>query len=282
MNLFAAIKHMIDCCCDNSGFHGAIIIDDHGKRYKYKELCNLLKQLNTSQYVQRIEINHSESRVLFINNSILSVGVSNNNMRGRRYHMLILDDEIPDYIVKNITLQCLNKFSDFYKKPIAPVYANFEEIPEQLTQFIKENNNMPTYTSTCTGTLTGGTLFKSSDIKEGRYCYANASQWESEIFPFASKDENGTRILLYNIAGIGSVEYSEEFVNRTKETFLNIKGECNLHDELYKNSVNIHLKIDTDVYDGYAINWADGILTVTLHEIVNKRPKFVQMNSLNL
>lgn len=92
--------------------------------------------------------------------------------------------------------------------------------------------------------------------------------------PFETIDKDNKRILLYRATGIDTFEYEKEFVNRTKETFLNIKGECDWYDGTYKNSVNIHLAINTDVYNGYEVAWESGILVVTLYEIVNKEPEF--------
>ena len=75
-----------------------------------------------------------------------------------------------------------------------------------------------------------------------------------------------------------NIKYETEFVNRTKETYLNIKGEYeNDKFELY-NKINVHLLIDTDIYEGYEVHIMNGLVHVILHEIINEQPVLKDMS----
>ncbi len=79
------------------------------------------------------------------------------------------------------------------------------------------------------------------------------------------------KIYIYNAIGIPkeNIKYETEFVNRTKETYLNIKGE---YKDIFENEIDVHLFIDTDVYDKYEVEFHDGLVFVFLHEIINEKP----------
>lgn len=40
----------------------------------------------------------------------------------------------------------------------------------------------------------------------------------------------------------------------------------------FGNQLNVHLLIDTDIYDGYEVHVNDGMVTVVFHEIKNEAP----------
>ena len=80
------------------------------------------------------------------------------------------------------------------------------------------------------------------------------------------------KIYIYNALGIPkkNINYKTEFINRTKETYLNIKGEYK--DIGFENKINVHLFINTDIYNKYEVRFQDGLIFVVLHEIINKKP----------
>ena len=67
-----------------------------------------------------------------------------------------------------------------------------------------------------------------------------------------------------------NINYKTEFINRTKQTYLNIKGEYK--DIGFENKINVHLFINTDIYNKYEVQFQDGLIFVVLHEIINKKP----------
>lgn len=88
------------------------------------------------------------------------------------------------------------------------------------------------------------------------------------------------KIYIYNALGIPkeSIKYETEFINRTKETYLNIKGEYKT-DIGFENKINVHLFIDTDIYDKYEVDFHDGLVFVFLHEIINEKPVLEDVSS---
>ena len=92
--------------------------------------------------------------------------------------------------------------------------------------------------------------------------------------PVVEKEVNNDKVLLYEAWGIPKdmVTYETEFVNKTKQTYLNINGEFKNEIVGFENNINVHLRIDTDIYDGYEVHVEDGLVTVTLHEIKNEAP----------
>ena len=68
-----------------------------------------------------------------------------------------------------------------------------------------------------------------------------------------------------------NIKYETEFVNRTKETYLNIKGEHKVEAIGFESEIDVHLLIDTNVYDKYEVDFHDGLIFVFLHEIINEK-----------
>ena len=92
--------------------------------------------------------------------------------------------------------------------------------------------------------------------------------------PVVEKEVNNDKVLLYEAWGIPKdmITYEIEFVNKTKQTYLNINGEFKNEIIGFENNINVHLRIDTDIYDGYEVHIEDGLVTVILHEIKNEAP----------
>lgn len=105
---------------------------------------------------------------------------------------------------------------------------------------------------------------------------ANCGEMVFYDTPVTEKELNGNKVLLYEAWGIpkNMVTYETEFINKTKETYLNIKGKHENESIGFENDINVHLKVDTDIYDGYEVYIEDGLVTVVLHEIKNEAPVF--------
>jgi len=92
--------------------------------------------------------------------------------------------------------------------------------------------------------------------------------------PIFVKELNGEKVMFYEACGIPKylITYSTEFVNRTMQTYLNVIGKYEIPDFGFKNDINIHLPIDSNIYDGYEVYVEDGLIKVVLHEIKNEAP----------
>lgn len=92
------------------------------------------------------------------------------------------------------------------------------------------------------------------------------------------------KIYIYNATGIPreNIKYETEFVNRTKETYLNITGEETIEVLDFRNKINVHLFIDTNIYDGYEVHIMNGLVHVILHEIINEQPVLKDVGAMNI
>lgn len=95
-----------------------------------------------------------------------------------------------------------------------------------------------------------------------------------EALKSPNKEELIKMILVFNALGIPreNIDYKTEFVNKSKESYLVVQGNVELKDLNYENGINIRMKIDTDIYDGYDVYIENGLVLVRLHEIVNEAP----------
>lgn len=89
---------------------------------------------------------------------------------------------------------------------------------------------------------------------------------------FEIETREADRITVYTkeIPGVSAenVSVSKRWVNRTKSLYLDViihRGE---------DVVTCGFKVNTDIYNKYAYSVKDGVLTITLHEIVNEEPTF--------
>ena len=92
--------------------------------------------------------------------------------------------------------------------------------------------------------------------------------------PVVEKELNGNKVLLYEAWGIPKdlITYSTEFINKTTQTYLNIVGKYENEAIGFENDINIHLEIDTHIYDGYEVHIENGVIEIILHEIKNEIP----------
>lgn len=99
--------------------------------------------------------------------------------------------------------------------------------------------------------------------------------WEYD-HPFNEIEKHRAKFLQYELIGIGEedVKIETEFINKTKQIFLNVKGEIEDKITGWKNDINIHLEIDTSIYNSYSCKFNNGLLTIMLKEIVNEKPSF--------
>ena len=263
MNVFNQIEQLINYCKQFPRFRAAVYLRN---RNTFEELIQYLNKGVIQSYLRNgmIKYTKCEYCILFDNDSLFYINCTQSNMRGRRCNMIIVDEEIPSAELDYVYLPMITPYynAENLRIPLIPlVYGNFNNLKTDFNEYIKENNIMATV---CTGT---------------GYYFENGKSITQYSLPIKEFDKDNKHILLYGAAGIDTFEYHADFVNKTKETFLVIKGECDWYEGEYENEVNIRLKIDTNIYDGYSVAWNDGILVVELKEIINEKPKFAEFNS---
>ena len=249
MKLYEELKRQARLCRANEKYKCAVFVRNSEK---IQVVINEIKRLIPIRYVQIITTHERDRFVFKFNNDsvILIIRPNENNIRGYRFNELIIDNEInniesilPYVIFENI----------FNEKRIHYVNINYDNLlSEHENNCIKFEKE---YESMFYGELAEGIYSK----------------------PIVEKELNGIKVLLYNACGIpkSEIKYSTEFINRTKEMYLNITGENKIEDVAFSNKVNVHLYIDTDEYDGYEVNIEDGLVKVTLYEIKNEEPVLI-------
>jgi len=116
---------------------------------------------------------------------------------------------------------------------------------------------------------------------------AAMESWNILKQPDYTKEVNNMKFIMYKVPGLSSknINITKQFVNKTKRTYLSITGEnryifyTNKLDENkdyrdYTASIKTELDINTSVYNKYEYDIQDGMLIITLYEIVNKEPEF--------
>lgn len=225
-------------------------------------LSNIIEIPNRIIYLQAGDI--PEAR--WNNGSVMKIIAPNDNVRGTKFSSLIIDNDINDNIVRTCILPRLISNNDMPK--ILYVGISMDDLD-------KSKQYRQRYI---------GTYWRSNNLFIDEFSFMNKKSFEKEykcMFyendydrPVVEKEVNNNKVLLYKAWGIpkNMITYETEFVNKTKQTYLNIKGEFKKEIISFENNINIHLRIDTDIYDGYEVDIKDGLITVILHEIENEAP----------
>jgi len=92
--------------------------------------------------------------------------------------------------------------------------------------------------------------------------------------PIHTIEKENTKTMLYQAIGLnpGNTRIEEEFVNKTKDFYINIKGKYEDEFSGYSNELDMRVYIDAEIYDHYSVAFFDGIMVVKLFEIKNEKP----------
>lgn len=215
------------------------------------------------------------------NGSCIEVLPVNDSVRGRKFNGVIIENEIERDVVNSLIRPYLmvridsagHKIEEFYnvKERIFTVDINKSDVTE--------SKNRSIYISTgwqrnmLSRGLRNSNIFI-DDLCEESFKKEYTCMFNNHTAAFRVAQVGTDKIYIYNAIGIPkeNIKYETEFVNRTKETYLNIKGEHKVEGIGFENEIDVHLLIDTDVYDKYEVDFHDGLVFVLLHEIINEKP----------
>ena len=276
MDLVTAIQKQINFCQYNEKYRCGIFVKNSERIKIVTEVISNLLQ-NPSGVIELRKTKY-DRLVTFRNGSIIRVIIANDGARGYRWNGLIIDSDISHEIINTIILPCLIPL-DQYNSNDNPrdreYYCSINEDDKNNNQLLYvKNNEQLFYISSaynkhqnCIKFCNGNSI---SFEKEYEYMFFN-NEYNTAIRTI-EKDNN--KILVFNALGIPkeNIEYKTEFINKSKESYLVIQGKVELEDLNYENGINIRIRIDTDIYDGYEVNIEDGLITVVLHEIINEAP----------
>lgn len=231
------------------------------------------------------------------NGNCIEVLPVNDSIRGHRFNGVIIENEIEEIerdIINSLIMPYLmvridstgHKIEEFnnVKERIFTVDIKCEDIKEsELAKFIKApvyyHNKMNFLEMRRYDEALRKIMTVSKEL--GLFKKENKNMFNNYTIAYRVAQVGTDKIYIYNAIGIPkeNIKYETEFVNRTKETYLNIKGEHKVEDIGFENDIDVHLLIDTNIYDKYEVEFHDGLVIVVLHEIINEKPVLEDVSS---
>lgn len=288
IDLIEALKKQINFCNTNENYKCGIWVTS---KTKSDIVINVISNLIWNQKKTEIRNNQCESSVRFSNGSFIKVVLASRTTRGNRYNGMIIDSVVGKEVVDTVILPCLkslfveNRYVNNDNQTDRIYFCNITK--DDVIESVKYRSIL--YVSSARGS--GKTMKQFKEMLDAVSCgYSIRSvNYDENIFekeykcmfyendydrPVVEKELNGDKVMLYEAWGIPKslITYSTEFVNRTKQTYLNVTGKYEDPELGFENDINIHLLIDTNIYDGYKVHVEDGLVTVVLHEIKNEAP----------
>ena len=293
-NLVQALAKQIKFCEENVRYKcGVFVRTEEQRDIVTKCITNLLPSC-----VQRRSSNH-ESRFWWDNESVITVLKVNDYIRGHRFNGAIIENEIDRDIVITLIMPFLmvmidstgHKIEEFgsVTSRAFTVDININDVIESQnhpiyisTEWQRNliNNLVPWQRNMLSRGLRNSNIFI-DDLCEESFKKEYTCMFNNHTAAFRVAQVGTDKIYIYNAIGIPkeNIKYETEFVNRTKETYLNIKGEHKVGGIGFENEIDVHLLIDTDVYDKYEVDFHDGLVFVFLHEIINEKPVLEDISS---
>lgn len=265
---------------------GIYITTEVNKEIVMKVIDNLLPIYNREVEIRN---NHCESFIKYPNGNLIRIVRANNSARGQRFNGMIVDYNISKEIIDTVILPHLmplrigENMYDIEDNPLSRMYycpiikedvIESEKCRQLLYVSSAEYSNWNQYQRDMLDAMLYSIQFKNNNYIKFEKEYE--CMWISSEYNTAIKtcERDGNKILLFNALGVPkeNITYKTEFVNKSKETYLIIQGSVELEDLGYENGINVRMRIDTDIYDGYDVRIEDGLVFVRLHEIVNEAP----------
>lgn len=290
IELIEALQKQINFCERERNYKcGVYVISRIKKDIVIKVISNLLPVLNREVEIRN---NQCESYVKFPNGNLIRVVSANNTARGHRFNGIIVDSMVDREIVDTVIMPHLmplfdeNNRYDTYDNPLKRLYfcnidandviKSAKYRPILYATSARGNGKSQKQLKDIMNAIAYGLKFESANYDKNIF----EKEYECMFYendynrPVVEKELNGDKVMLYEAWGIpkNMVTYETEFVNKTKQTYLNISGRYEMPELGFENDLNIHLFIDTKIYDGYEVHVEDGLVTVVLHEIKNEAP----------
>lgn len=279
-NLVQALEKQIEFCNQYTKYKCGVFVRTKAQcEIVMKCISNLLLDRRNTQLR-----NYAWKLGCYWNNgNCIEVLPVNDSVRGHRFNGVIIENEIEKDIVNSLIMPYLMVRIDSTGHKI----EEFNNVKERIFTVdisksdVIESKNRSIYIST--GRRRG---LRNSNIFIDDLCEESLKKeyicmFNNHTAAFRVAQVGADKIYIYNAIGIPkeNIKYETEFVNRTKETYLNIKGEHKVEGIGFENEIDVHLLIDTDVYDKYEVDFHDGLVFVFLHEIINEKPVLEDVSS---
>lgn len=272
-NLVQALEKQIEFCNQYTRYKCGVFV-------RTKEQCEIVMKCISNLLLDRRNTqlrNYAWKLGCYWNNgNCIEVLPVNDSVRGHRFNGVIIENEIERDIVSSLIVPYLMVRIDSSGHKI----EEFNNVKERIFTVdiskndVIESKNRSIYISTgWRRGLRNSNIFI-DDLCEESFKKEYTCMFNNHTAAFRVAQVGTDKIYIYNAIGIpkDNIKYETEFVNRTKETYLNIKGEYKVEGIGFENEIDVHLLIDTNVYDKYEVDFHDGLIFVFLHEIINEKP----------
>lgn len=285
MRLIEALQEQMRFCEREYNYKcGIYITTETNKDIVMKVIDNMLPAIG-----REVEIRNSqcESSVRYPNGNIIRIVRANSGARGQRFNGVIIDSNVHQECINTIILPCLlplkledGTYSRYDNPRLREFYCHIsrEDVIESEKHrhliYATSSGYLNKSQRDILDSLSYWMQFKNNNYIKFEKEYKG--MWIATEYnqPIRTIEKDNNKILVFNALGIPkeNIEYKTEFVNKSKETYLTVQGSVDLTDLNYENGINVRMKIDTDVYDGYDVIIEDGLVFIRLHEIVNEAP----------
>ena len=279
-NLVQALEKQIEFCNQYTRYKCGVFV-------RTKEQCEIVMKCISNLLLDRRNTklrNYAWKLGCYWNNgNCIEVLPVNDSVRGHRFNGVIIENDIERDIVNSLIMPYLMVRIDSTGHKI----EEFNNVKERIFTVdinkgdVIESKNRSIYISTgWRRGLRNSNIFI-DDLCEESFKKEYTCMFNNHTAAFRVAQVGTDKIYIYNAIGIPkeNIKYETEFVNRTKETYLNIKGEYKVEDIGFENEIDVHLLIDTNIYDKYEVEFHDGLVIVVLHEIINEKPVLEDVSS---
>ena len=269
INLVEALQKQMNFCENKEKYKCGIYVENPERiKIVANVISNLLPVPNRNI---ELKMNRYDAGARWHNGSIIKIINASENARGQRFNGVIIDNDIDNRIVSCVIMPTIRPIRVFNEETDKEMYEriytvgiskdDIEKSKKYITRGLRSNR-----------VIVDDLFFMNEKLFEKEYEPMFISNEYNAPIRTIEKDNN--KILVFNALGIPreNIEYKTEFVNKSKESYLVVHGSVELKDLNYENGINIRMKIDTDIYDGYDVYIENGLVFVRLHEIVNEAP----------
>ena len=269
IDLIEALQKQMNFCENKEKYKCGIYVENPERiKIVANVISNLLPVPNRNI---ELKMNRYDAGARWQNGSIIRIINASENVRGQRFNGIIIDNDIDNRIVSCVIMPTIRPIRVFNEETDKEMYEriytvgiskdDIEKSKKYITRGLRSNR-----------VIVDDLFFMNEKLFEKEYeCMFISNEYNA---PIRTIEKDNNKILVFNALGIPreNIEYKTEFINKSKESYLVIQGSVELKDINYENGINIRMKIDTDIYDGYDVYIENGLIFVRLHEIVNEAP----------
>lgn len=269
INLVEALQKQMNFCENKEKYKCGIYVENPERiKIVANVISNLLPVPNRNI---ELKMNRYDAEARWQNGSIIRIMNASENARSQRFNGVIIDNDIDKEIVSCVIIPTIRPIMIFNGESDKEMYERMYTVGVSRDD-VEKSKRYITRGLRSNSIIVDDLFFMNEKLFEKEYeCMFISNEYNA---PIRTIEKDNNKILVFNALGIPreNIEYKTEFVNKSKESYLVVQGNVELKDINYENGINIRMKIDTDIYDGYDVYIENGLVFVRLHEIINETP----------